>query len=75
MVKMPEKPRIVFSIVHSMGMTGFDSVILAWFRFCSGGQRFPHPLLQTISATADVPAVFKKAFANFSLVPAFALAA
>jgi hypothetical protein len=56
-------------------MTGFDSVILACDRFCSGRQRFPHPPLQTTSATADVPSVFKKAFAKFQLpelVPAFA---
>ncbi len=63
---------MALSIVHIMGMTGFDSVILVKFRFCSGWQRFPYPLLQTISATADVPAVFKKAFASFA--PALAVA-
>lgn len=34
-----------------VGMTGFDSVILVRFRFCSGWQRFPYPSLQPIDAS------------------------
>ena len=49
-----------------------------WCGFASvrEGNGSRHPLLHHISATADVvPAVFKKAFANFTFAPAFAMAA
>jgi len=51
-----------------------------WCGFASvrEGNGSRHPLLHNISATADVPAIFKKAFAQFrlpELAPAFAMAA